>query len=110
MTVKWRLLYSSTGPYPRSAVAAQFGGLDVSAIEELHVVVAAVCLLLDLKGLEDELHAVALLRRDHPQAVTRPGVVIVSVLGVGVQVFGLHLRLQITSTLYGSPKGAIENW
>ena len=87
------------GIYPRATVASQSGGLGIGAVKQLHVVVAAVGLLLDLEGLEDELHAVALLRRDHPLTVRRSGVVVVTELGVGEQVFGLDLGLQTTSAL-----------
>lgn len=68
--------------HPRSTVAAQPGGLGVSSVVQLHVIIAAVRFLLDLKHLEDDLHAVALLSGDHPQTVRAAGVVVISKLGM----------------------------
>lgn len=85
--------------YPWATVTSQPWRLGVRSIEELHVVVAAVRLLLNLKGLEDELHAVAFLRRDHPLTVGGSGVVIVPKLCMREQVLGFDFSLQATSTL-----------
>lgn len=85
--------------HPWATVTPQSGRLGVSPVEQLHVVVAAVCLLFNLKGLEYKLHAVAFLCRDHPLAVGSPGVVVVPKLGVWEQVLGFDFSLQTTSTL-----------
>ncbi len=86
--------------YPRPTVTSQPGRFDISAIKQLHVVIAAVSFLLSLKGVEDELHPVALLRWDHPLAVWCSGIVVVTKLCVGIQILGLYLCLQTTATLW----------
>lgn len=85
--------------YPWATVTPQSGRLGVRPVEQLHVVVAAVCLLFNLKGLEYKLHTVAFLCWDHPLAVGSPGVVVVPKLGMWEQVLGFDFSLQTTSTL-----------
>lgn len=74
-------------------------------VVQLNVVVAAVGLLLHLKGDEAQLDAVALLGRQQPLAVGVTGVVVVSELRVGVEVLLTDLRLQTPSTLCRDGRG-----
>lgn len=110
----WRLFKSKNevdkncSAYPRATVASQPRRLGVRTVKELHVVVAAVRLLLDLESLEDELHAVTFLGRDHPLAVGGSGVVVVPELGVGEQVLGLDLGLQATAALCAWKKSSVQ--
>lgn len=85
--------------HPWATVTSQPWRFGVSTVEELHVVVAAVRLLFYLKGLEDELHAVAFLRRDHPLTVGGSRVVIVPKLSVWEQVLGFDFSLQAAAAL-----------
>lgn len=75
--------------------------VGVVAVVQLDVVVTAVSFLLYLEGGEAELDAVALLRRQQPLAVRVTRVVVVSKLGVGVEVLLASFRLQTTSALCG---------
>lgn len=86
--------------YPRPTVAPQPGCFDISAIKQLYVIISAVCFLLNLKSVKDELHPVALFRWDHPLAVWSSGIVVVTELSVGIQILGLYLCLQTTATLW----------
>lgn len=95
--------------YPWATITPQPWRLGVITIKELHVVIATVRLLLDFKGLEDELHAVAFLRRDNPLTVRGSGVVVVPKLGMREQVLGFDLSLKMTSTLCGKKVWA-ELW
>lgn len=79
--------------YPWTTVTSKPWRLRVGPVKKLHVVVAAVCLLFNLKGLEDELHPVAFLCWNHPLTVRRSGIVIVPELGVGEQVLGFDFGL-----------------
>lgn len=97
--------HGSTSPtikhsHPRAAVTSEPGRFGVSSIKQLHVVIATVRLLLDLKRLEDELHAVAFLGWDHPLTVGTPRVVVVPELCVWEQVLGFDFSLQVTSALW----------
>lgn len=86
--------------YPRSTISSQPRRLDVSAVVQLHVIVPTVGLLLDLKHLEDDLHSVTLLSRDHPQTVGAARVVVIPKLSMRVQIFGLDLGFQASSTFW----------
>lgn len=88
--------------HPRSTVASQPGRLGVCAVVQLHVIVAAVGFLLDLKHLEDDLHAVTFLSRDHPQTVRAAGIVVISKLGMRVQILCLDLGLKASSAFWGN--------
>lgn len=66
-------------------------------VVQLDVIVAAIGLLLHLKGNEAQLDAVALLGRQQPLAVGVTGVVVVSKLGVRVEVLLANFCLQTTS-------------
>lgn len=92
----FRLKYS----HPRATVTSKPWRFGVSAIEKLHVVITTICLLLNFKGLEDELYAVAFLCRDHPLTVRTTWVVVVPKLGMWKQVLGFDFSLQVTSTLW----------
>lgn len=90
--------------HPWATVTSKPGRFGVGSIKKLHVVIAAVRLLLDFKCLEDELYAIAFLGWDHPLTVRTPRVVVVPKLGVWKQVLGFDFSLQVTSTLWK------ENW
>ena len=94
--------------HPGAAEAAEPGRRAVIAVERLHVVVAAVGLLLDLKRAEDQLHAVAVLRHDHPVAAGLARVVVVPKLGMGIELFGLHFGLQPAPTLWSRERSAMR--
>lgn len=68
-------------------------------VVQLDVIVAAVGLLLHLEGNEAQLDAIALLGRQQPLAVGVAGVVVVSELGVRVEVLLTDFCLQTASTL-----------
>lgn len=87
-------------PHPRSAISPQPRRLDVGAVVQLHIIVTAVRLLLDLKHLEDDLHSVTLLSGDHPQTVRAAGVVVISELSMRVQIFGFDLGFKAASTFW----------
>ena len=92
--------FSRWPPHPVTAVPAEPRGIEVSAVVELDVVVAAVRLLLRLEEEELYLHPVALLRPHHPVAVDA-GRVVVAELCVGVQVSGLDLGSEGPAALWG---------
>lgn len=73
-------------------------------IVQLDVIVATVGLLLHFEGNEAQLDAVALLGGQQPLAVGVTGVVVVSKLGVGVEVLLTNFCLQTTSTLFREEK------
>lgn len=50
--------------------------------------------------MEDDLHPVALLGREHPEAVGAGRVVVISKLGMRVEIFCLDLGFQATSTFW----------
>lgn len=65
---------------------------SVSTIIDLYVVIPAVCLILNLEGEEAESYPVLVVAGgDHPVTVLLVVVVLVAVLGMGVQVLGLVL-------------------
>lgn len=68
-------------------------------VVQLDVVIAAVSLLLHLKGDEAQLNAVALLGGQQPFAVRVTGIVVVSKLGVRVEVLLSDFCLQTTAAL-----------
>lgn len=80
-----------SGSYPWSAIASESWSFGVSSVEQLHVVIATVSFLFNLKSLEDKLNTVALFSWDHPLTVWRTRVVIVSKLGMWVKVLSFHL-------------------
>lgn len=94
--------------YPRSAESAQPRGLDVSPVVELHIIVAAVGLLLDFKHLKEKLHSVTLLGGDDPQTVGAAGIVVVSKLCMRVQIFCLDLSAKVSSAFWSDHK--IREW
>lgn len=96
--------------HPRATEAAEPGRRAVIAVVGLHVVVPTVGLLLHLKGPEDQLDAVAILRHDHPVAAGMARVVVVPKLGVGIQLFGLHFSLQPAPALWSRETAAPSPW
>lgn len=86
--------------HPRATVTSKPWRFGVSSIEQLHVVIATVCLLLNFKGLKDELYAIAFFCWDHPLTVRTPWVVVVPKLCMWKQVLGFDFSLQVTSTLW----------
>lgn len=68
-------------------------------VVQLNVVVAAVGLLLYFEGNEGQLDAVALLSGQQPLTLCVTRVIVVSKLGVGVEVFLMDVGLQTTSAL-----------
>lgn len=77
-------------------------------IVQLDVIVAAIGLLLHLEGDEAQLDAVALLGGQQPLAVGVTGVVVISKLGVRVEVLLTDVCLQTTSTLFRDEKSKSE--
>lgn len=77
-------------------------------IVQLDVIVAAIGLLLHLEGNEAQLDAVALLGGQQPLTVGVTGVVVVSKLGVRVEVLLTNVCLQTTSTLFREEKRKSE--
>lgn len=90
----------SPGTHPRATEAAEPGCRAVIAIVGLHVVIATVGFLLDFKGLEYQLHAIAVLCHDHPVTAGLARVVVVPKLGMGIELFGLYFGLQLAPTLW----------
>lgn len=77
-------------------------------IVQLDVIVAAIGLFLHLKGNEAQLDAVALLGGQQPLTVGVTWVVVVSKLGVRVEVLLTNFCLQTTSTLFRDEKRKSE--
>lgn len=85
--------------YPWTTEAAESMWVGVIPIVQLDVVITTVGLLLYLKSDEGELDAVALFSRQQPLTVGVTRVIIVSKLGVRVEVLLTSFCFQTTSTL-----------
>lgn len=92
------LLQTQNNSYPGTTEAAEPMRVGLVPVVQLDVIVAAIGLLLHLKGNEAQLDAVALLGGQQPLAVGVTGVVVVSKLGVRVEVLLANFCLQTTST------------
>lgn len=93
------MMDENSNPYPWTTEASESMAVGIIPVVQLNVIVPTVSFLLHLKSDEAQLDAIALLSRQQPLAVGVAWVIIVSKLGVRVEVLLTGFCFQPTSTL-----------
>lgn len=99
----WALIYpvSAETAYGRTAV--------VESLVHLDRVVAALVLVLQLESEEGQMHVLARRSFNDPIAVLLVVVVVIAVLGMGVEMFDAGRRLQMTAANFAERKNMVED-